>query len=263
VTPAGPNALLLLVKIVSWLLLSVLACAACNRAPLVTLHAASPPKLEEGWTQLESADGRVSIAIPGSFHSALDRPKAQSFPTSADQPPPAPAPDAQGNLAQPEQNPNPEAKEAVDRFVNALNTVSSSIEERQRKEVLDEMAQKGYVIWAWETGNPTVTEARTAISVKLTKDVGGMSLQGAATKAKEKMPGDVTVEKVSLPIGDAMLVKSKTINGIGDELFDARYVLLDGGDEYIVRFVTSNGSGRIEPIIDPVMQTFRVKPKTP
>ncbi len=75
------------------------------------------------------------------------------------------------------------------------------------------------------------------------------------------MPGGVTVEKVTLPIGEGRIARADYQNRIGDEQTEVLYVLLDGGDEYIVRFAATNGKEVIEPIVDPVMQTLRIRPK--
>lgn len=75
------------------------------------------------------------------------------------------------------------------------------------------------------------------------------------------MFGDAKAEKISLPIGDAMVIKSDFKNVSGDEITDIRYVLLDNGDKYVVRFVATNAPEQIEPIADPVMQTLRIRPK--
>ncbi|MES1228238.1 MAG: hypothetical protein ABUL72_06165, partial [Armatimonadota bacterium] len=87
------------------------------------------------------------------------------------------------------------------------------------------------------------------------------SLDAAVEAAKEGMPGGVEVQKVTLPIGEARLAKSSYQNRIGDEQTEIKYVLLDNGDEYIVRFKATNNKDAIEPIADPVMQTLRIKPK--
>lgn len=245
-------------KWLTLLFVSIFFCLGC-KGPMVHLHAAAAPTLETGWTSVESEDGRVSIGVPQDFHNALEvRP---AFQMDLQEPASAPAPDEQGSPP-PAQNPqDAEAAKAVDRFTQNINSMSKSIEDSRVKEIKDEMAKKHLVIWAWSNGITTPGEAMTAFSVARVPDAGNTSLDDAIMKSKEGMLGDVVVTPVTLPIGEARVAKSVAQTMTGDELTDIRYVLMDGGDKYIVRFVASNARNLVEPIADPVMKTLRIKPK--
>ena len=218
------------------------------------LHSAPDAQLDTGWTRLASEDGRVTIAIPPTFHSALEVPKAPQL--DLEQKPAAPPPDG----SQPAPSADPQADQSMNRFMGDLNQASAQMEADQKKEIADEMASKKLIIWAWENGVPTIGEGHTAISVACLPGAGNTSLVGAMEISRAGMYGDAKSEKVTLPIGDAMVVKSDFKNVSGDEITDIRYVLLDSGDKYVVRFVATNAPDQIEPIADPVMQTLRIKP---
>lgn len=147
------------------------------------------------------------------------------------------------------------------RFATDLNQESAKMEDDKRKQVVDEMAKRNLIIWAWLNGAPNISEGRTEIAVTYLPGAGGSSLEDAMAKTKAGMSGDAKVEKVSLPIGDAMKAESDNRNVIGDEVTEIRYVLLDNGDKYIVSFSATNGPEQVESIADPVMQSLRIKPK--
>lgn len=241
-----------------------MVCIACSKT-IAHLHEAAPPILSPGWITLQSPDTVVSIGIPPTFHSALDKAPAPQLSMEQQQEPPAP--DETGgdpSLAAPPSSASQtdqDADQAVKRFVGDLNSFSAQMEEAQHEEVVKHMKKDNLVVWAWLNGKANLTESMTQISVKKLRNVGAISLDDAANAAKEGMPGGVRVVKVTLPIGEARIAKSSFQNRIGDEQTEIIYVLLDGGDEYLVRFAATNGKEQIEPIADPVMQTLRIKQK--
>ena len=252
------------VKLFPVVLLSLLVLA-CNKSA-AHLHEAPPPILEPSWSTLQSGDSTVSIGVPQSFHNALDRPPALLPAMSTDQPPQAPPPQEEGGDpskagASPSDANSQDADQATKRIIGDMNNLSSQMEEAQRDAIVKRMQKDGILIWAWLNGNQTIGEGITQIAVKKFPNVGSISLDDAMNSAKQGMLGGATVEKVTLPIGDAELAKADYQNRIGDEQTEIIYVLLDGGDEYQVRFYATNGKDQIEPIADPVMQTLRIKPK--
>jgi len=241
----------------------ILVCFACNKnSP--HLHEAAPPVLEASWISLQSPDSSVSLGVPSSFHSALDpNPVPQmDFGTDTQKAPPPPEEDAGGQAqAQPTSPTDAAADQAVNRFVGDINGMSSQLEEAQHQKIVSDMKQRGYVIWAWLNGKGTIGERTTQISVKKIPDSGESNLDSAVNAAKAGMPGPVTVTNITLPIGEARKAEADAQDRIGDEQTEIKYVLLDGGDEYIVDFEATNAKEQIDLIADPVMQTFRVKPK--
>ncbi len=219
------------------------------------LHSAPAAQLDAGWTQLTSDDGRVTIAIPPTFHSALEVPKPPQL--DLEQKPAAPPPDG----SQPPPPSDPQADQSVNRFMGDLNQASAQMEANQRREIADDMGRQKLIIWAWENGVTTIGEGHTAISVAYLPGAGNTTLEGAMEISRAGMFGGAKAEKVTLPIGEAMVVKSDFKNVSGDEITDIRYVLLDNGDKYVVRFVATNAPDQIEPLVDPVMQMLRIKPK--
>jgi hypothetical protein len=221
--------------------------------------------LEPSWISLQSADSSVSIGLPSTFHSALDRAPAPQLNT--EQPPEPPQPDETGggdpNVAaqQAPSQTDVQGDQAMKRVIGDLNNMSAQMEEQQHQEVVDKMTKEGLVIWGWLNGRATVGEKLTQISVKKIPDAKASTLDAAVTAAKEGMPGGVTVTDVTLPIGETKKAYADYQNRIGDEQTEIQYVLLDNGDEYIVRFAATNGKEQIEPIADAVMQTLRIKPK--
>jgi len=221
--------------------------------------------LQPSWISLTSADNTVTIGLPSSFHSALDRPHAD--PLDLQQKPEAPPPDEGGGgdpslSAQPAPGQGEQAADdAMKRFAGDINNFSAQMEEQQHQEVVDHMTKHGYVIWAWLNGKATIGEAQTQISVKKVPNSGISSLDAAMDSAKEGTQGGVTVTSVTLPIGEARKGYADYENRIGDDQTTIIYTLLDNGDEYVVRFSATNNKEAIEPIADDVMQTLRIKPK--
>jgi hypothetical protein len=248
--------------VVRWLaFLLLLVCFGCSKT-VVRLHDAPPAILDPGWLALKSPDNSVSVGIPSSFHSALDKAPADEL--SLKPATEAPAPDeggSPGQTAAPSDGQSKEADQALNRFAGDLNGLSASLEESQHEEVVKHMAKEGYVIWAWLNGKSTMGENLTQISIKKTPNVGSMTLDSAVDGAKVGMPGGVTVTNVTLPIGEAKKAYADYQNRIGDEQTEILYVLVDNGDEYVVRFEATNGKELIEPIADSVMQTLRITPK--
>ncbi len=206
----------------------------------------------------------MTIGLPPTFHNALDRAPAMA-PLDMQPQKEAPAPD-EGDASQATQ-PAPsqgqqDADQALKRMAGDINNFSSQMEEQQHQEVVDHMTEHHYVIWAWLNGKGTIGENQTQISVKKVKDSGMSSLDAAMDSAKEGTAGGVTVTNITLPIGEAKKGYADYQNRIGDEQTAIIYVLLDKGDEYVVRFSGTNNKEAIEPIADQVMQTLRIKPKT-
>ena len=234
----------------------------CNR-DVPHLHEAEAPKLDSGWTALKSDDGSVTVGMPESFHNALDKPQSDLpnlTPDPASVPPPDPNAGGDPSTA-PNGTPDPQQQAAVNRFVGDMNSMSAAMEENLRQQTIAEMQKKGYVVWAWLNGKPTLGEDRTQFAVKKIPNAGVTSLDDAALQAKLGMGGDVKKENVTLPIGPAVKLSSDYQDRIGDQRTEIQYVLLDNGDEYILKFFALNGPEQIQPIADSVANTLRIKPK--
>lgn len=149
----------------------------------------------------------------------------------------------------------------MQRLRENVDNITAGLESAQLKRTADEMEKKGLVLLAWDYGRPTPGEEPTSISVREVKEAEARTLEDAAQREKEELGGDILSQPVSLPIGDAMLVKSKYRNRIGDDVCDIRYLLLDEGSEYVLRLVATNAASNIEPFADDVAKSLRIQPK--
>jgi hypothetical protein len=240
----------------SLLLVTVLACG----KPAPHLHEASAASLQQGWTNLASADGSVSVGIPQTFHDALVM-QAPGSGLSIDQTPAPPDPDEPAGATPTPQTTDARADSAEKRFLGDLNNMSAAMEQSMHQQIVDDMTKHGYVVWAWLNGKQAIAERRTEISVKKIPDAKAGNLDSAAEAAREGMSGDVTMEKVTLPIGEAEKISSDFQDRIGDQETEIKYILLDGDDEYILRLYALNGPEQIQPLANDVALSLRIKPK--
>lgn len=149
----------------------------------------------------------------------------------------------------------------MERLRENIDQMNEGMEASQRREMEDLMKKRGFVILAWNGVRPTMGEERPEISVQLVADAPDLGLDSAAKRLTEKAPGQVDIQKMTLPIGEAVSVKTRFKTIGGDEVSEIRYIVMDGTDEYVLRLVATNGAEMIEPYAEKVAQSLRIKPK--
>jgi len=238
-------------------ILAIFLCIACSHeAP--HLQVVEAPKLDPGWSALKSDDATVTLGIPPTFHNALLRETPIEIQPTQQVAPPDPDTD----LSVPPPTPPP-TDDANQKLMDSLNNMQTGLQDGMYKQTLADMQKKGYLVWAWQNGRAPAGEERTQMSVKKIP-APGSDLDQIGKEARVGMGGsatNATTEKINLPIGPAMKVTTDFQNRIGDQVTEIRYLLLDGNDEYIVRFYAENGKEQIQPISDSVMETLRITPK--
>ncbi|MBN9501720.1 MAG: hypothetical protein BGO01_15385 [Armatimonadetes bacterium 55-13] len=210
-----------------------LVVVACSKGPVPTVKSAAPAQLGQGWDLAESSDKTVSLGIaPGWKRGGANSMNMMEFATSG-----------MGTEGM--------TQEAL-----------AQLEQEQQKndaEVAAELEKKGIVISCIDSSKPIPGEERTRYTVKREKK-GPMTLEAAAEAAKEDLIDEKGPTMVDLPIGKAARFDSKSTLRDGGVVTKVVYILCNGDDVYTVSFITENDANSILQVVDPVIQTLRIKP---
>jgi hypothetical protein len=136
--------------------------------------------------------------------------------------------------------------------------VGKDAQDQEDKEMA-KMREDGVLINVIDSSKPTIGEARTRYYVKKKSYGGSVSLATASADEKSTYmePGDGT--DVVLPIGKAHRFEKQLQLQDGDQQMKISYVLVDGGDAYLIRFISTNSPDVFKSIEQQVAQTFRIK----
>jgi hypothetical protein len=146
---------------------------------------------------------------------------------------------------------------------NPLGQMMEGMEQESKEAELEEEAERegrGIIIRLnnWDV-KPIPGEARPHISLKK-RDNEYSSLDEAVSAMKKGRPGDVTVEKVQLPIGPAVRMVTQFKSRGGDEVKEIDYIVLDGKDAYYLHFNATNNAAEIDRMSAEVAPTLRISP---
>lgn len=152
-----------------------------------------------------------------------------------------------------------QAEKALDRVAEDYQRQVRESEDEAERERQKEWDKGGIVLLAYDNSRQLPGEPRTAIALSK-KTVGNISLQEAADQATEGVLGEIKTQTIELPIGPAVEMVSKYQTIAGDDIFEYRYILLDAGDRYMVKFICANNESKFPPIARPLMETLRIRP---
>ena len=216
------------------ILIFALALAGCSKGTKTTLKTA-PQNLPPDFSLLEKADQGISIGAPPGW-VMLGAPKPKSV-----EPPPSPG-SAGDSGAQ------------FDKLMNSIDEESAAAIKKR----VDSLEGKGIYVYAFNSGIKRIPgEEETRYIVKKESVGGNAQLQDVSDKIAKEVNGEMKPQSVELPIGKAVMVHGKVTRQDGGIVTTVTYGLVNGGDEYIVRFVTEEPLD-MESIAASVMPTLRI-----
>ena len=214
--------------------------AGCKHAA-PALKNPGPAAVVAGSTPVADAESGVSLLIPIGWRVGVPR-NMPTLPTTGEEAaPPSGMDPALAQMAQGMEAENAEA---------------------EKKELARMREKEGIVLHCVDGSKPTIAEEPTRLYVKRIPDAGLSELNDAAVAEQQDAHRNMKKEIVDLPVGKAMKLTAKGQNRIGDEECHVSYIFLDGNDEYILRFASTNNPDAILSIEKQVAQSFRVRPKT-
>ena len=219
--------------------LLVVALSGCKGAPATHVKAASEPTLPSGWKAVTSDDGRVSLAVAEGWRSGVDA-MVES-------------PAEMGGMMPGEGSDNPN--------IQALAQGMAEMDADAQRKEMEALKARGIVVHIIAPGvKPIPGEARTRYQVKTVHADANVTLAEATERTKEDMGTGTTQSPATLPIGPATrFVAHRTLKDGG--IYDAvAYVVVDGPDTFVLKFITEAGATNILPIEKAVAESWRIKP---
>jgi hypothetical protein len=210
--------------------------------PAPALKNPGPATLAPGWTPVSDAESGVSLVLPSGWRVGVPR-NIPTLPTTG------------GEEAAPPSGMDP----ALAQMAQGMEAENA---EAEKKELARMREKEGIVLHCVDGSKPTIAEEPTRLYVKRVPDVGFGELNDAAVAEQQDQKRNMKKEMVDLPVGKAMKLTAKGQNRIGDEECHVSYLFLDGNDEYVLRFASTNNPDAILSIEKQVAEGFRVRPKT-
>jgi hypothetical protein len=222
-----------------------LTTAGCKPGTVMHLADASPAKLEPGWTLAQDAESGVSIGVPSGWTEgtglAADSPLANGPMGGGD---PSPALDPNSDAGQ---------------MSAAIGQMGQAMGEQNEKKERDRLRANGVVINVTDGSKSTVGEQRTRFYVKRIKHDSPYPFELAVLDEKKHLLKPGEGEDVTLPVGKAHRFKTDNTMITGDKETQISYVLADGSDTYLIRFISTNLPTVFDPFEHQVAESFRIK----
>ena len=144
-----------------------------------------------------------------------------------------------------------------------LNQQMQQEDAEAEKKTLARMREKeGIVLHCVDGSKVTPAEEPTRLFVKYLPNAGQATLEDAGHAEASDQHREMKKEIVELPVGKVMRLTAQGQNRIGDQECHVSYIFLDGNDEYVLRFASTNNPDVILSIEKQVADSFRVKAKT-
>lgn len=195
-------------------------------------------QLPSGYTQASSEDGSVSIGVAPGWRSGAEK-----------------ISDSLGGMSLGDSSVNSEVLKSMGKFGEEM----AAKEKADEKAALAELKKKGIVINVLDGGKPTIGEARTRYCVKKSHADWFLSLAEAVEIEKPRFFENVKPVKVSLPIGDAMMMQETRTLRDGGVLTVISYLVVNSHDLYAVQFTTENQGSNFKEFAAEVVKTLRIK----
>jgi hypothetical protein len=221
--------------------LAALSLAGCKKGgPPVTLNSV-PFELPQGWIKAEVADKGISVAMPAGWTTL------QAMLAEAESQQPVAVPSGSGSDAQ---------------MAEQLNQITKQMGQADAEEIkaliADKEKQGVYLYCPCRSVRFIPGEEETRFSIEKQSPGGSVQIQEVVDKINESLRNEDPAVAVDLPIGKAMKVHSLVTNKDGGEVTRYYYGLANGGDYYIVRFVTEEKTFGLEATADQIMKTLRI-----
>jgi hypothetical protein len=228
----------------TYVVLALMA-SGCRPGNVEHLADAAPPALPPGWTNFQDPESGVSIGIPPGWAEgtglAADSPLANS---------PLGGGDTSANV-----DPNSDAGQAA----AALGQMTQGIEQQNEQRARADLRSKGVVINVTDGSKSTIGEQRTRFYVKQTKHGGDYTLEMATLDEKGHLLNAGAGTDVTLPVGKAHRYRADNTMVTGDKETQISYVLDDGPNTYVIRFISTNLPTVFDAFEKQVAESFRVK----
>lgn len=210
--------------------LLVVFAVGCKKGPVIVVKDPGPAQVTQGTQIAESSDKSVSIMVAPGWKRGS--PNSSSMPSLG----------------------------GLEGMGEGMGSAPPSNEETAiNAEEAADLEKKGILIWINGSSRPIPGEQRTYYRVKVKKD-GPMSLEDAATAAKDDMMNESAPQFIDLPIGKVARLEGLTKKIDGGELYEVIYVVVNGEDVYSVKFGTQEQPTIIQGIEKDVMNSLRIKP---
>lgn len=146
----------------------------------------------------------------------------------------------------------------------ALNQMSAGMRAESAAEEAKEMArlhEKGIIVQVVDTSaKPIIGEQRTRYMVKRIAHDYNITLDEASQEERKFLMGAKEPQNITLPIGPAIKYEAEITTIGGDKVNRISYVVADGHNSYILRFISTNNPTAIQQVGDEVAKTWRIKP---
>jgi hypothetical protein len=221
---------------------AALSLAGCKKSgPAVTLTKV-PFELPQGWSKAEAPDKGITIGVPPGWKSL------QAMLAEAESSQPVAIPSGTAG----------DAGQMTDQMNQLLKSVGQ-MDAEEIKAMIAEKESKGVYIFCPSTSVKFIPgEEQTRFSVEKQSPGGNVQLQDVVDTINEDLRNEEAPVPVDLPIGKAMRIRSFVTLKDGGEVTRYYYGLANGGDYYIVRFVTEEKNPGFDKIADEIVLTLRI-----
>jgi hypothetical protein len=226
----------------SWFVcaLAALSIVGCKKSgPPVTLNKVAF-ELPQGWVKAEVPDKGISIGVPPGWKTL------QAMLAEIESAPPVTIPSGSGNDAQ------------MADLNKMLGQMGQADADEIKALIKDKEAQGVYIYCPSTSVKFIPGEELTRFSVEKQSPGGNVQMQDVVDKINEDLRNEEAPVPVDLPIGKAMRIRSFVTNKDGGEVTRYYYGLANGGDFYVVRFVTEEKNPGFDKIADEVVKTLRI-----
>lgn len=232
--------------------ISLCVACGCRQAPAVEVKVAPPAKLENGWTNYESAADGFSIGIPSGWKvSAMGSMMPSGVMTDF----------LQNGGASPDQPTFDPSKLPQPGDLASASAELEKMEAEAERRATEALRKKGVLIQIVDGSRPTPGEERTRFYVRANDHGGNLNLESAIAEEKEHLRMYLpTMSKVNLPIGPAARFESEHETRGGDKVHQVSFVTVDHHKAWILRFISTNNPTAVTSVADAVAQTWRIRP---
>jgi hypothetical protein len=240
-------------KSVGAFLVAALVIAGCSQSPAIVVKS-SAEAIPGGWTKGASEDQSVTLGVPSGWRQGADRgmTPADMMPGGLD----SGGTDPSGMPMGGDGGAGSEASQALGGMM--ANMEKEAAEEE--KKAMEALKAKGIILQCVSTGKPTIGEERTRFYVKKESQGGNWSWDEADAKEAGSYVKKPTPTTVQLPIGTAHRMEESRQLIDGSTRTHVSYIIPNGKDLYLLRFVTVEQGNVVTSIDKEVAQSLRIKP---
>lgn len=215
--------------------------AGCRGGTIEHLARGGPSQLPTGWTAFEDPESGVSIGIPGGW--------AEGTGVAADS--------SMGSDPAANADPNSQAGQ----FARSIGQLSQAIEQQSDQKARERLRADGVVINVTDGSKTTIGEQRTRFYVKRVQHDSDYPFEYAVLDEKNHLLKPGAGEDVMLPVGKAHKFRTQNTLIDGDVQTAISYVMTDGHDSYVIRFISTNQPTVFDSFEKQVAESFRIEHK--